>query len=102
MAATVAKFLPVLDNFERAHAFETTDPEYKKGVDLIYTAFNETLQKLNAESFAEVGDAFDPELHNAVMREAGDEPGKILEVFQKGYRVKDKIVRYAMVKVCAD
>ena len=49
-----------------------------------------------------LGEQFDPELHNAVMREAGEEPGKILEVFQKGYRVKDKIIRYAMVKVCAE
>ena len=101
VAATVAKFLPVLDNFERAHAFETTDPEYKKGVDLIYTAFSETLQKLNAESFAEVGDPFDPELHNAVMHIEDETLGEnvVAEEFQKGYMHHDSVIRCSMVKV---
>ena len=101
VAATVAKFLPILDNFERAHAFETTDPEYKKGVDLIHTAFSETLQKLNAESFAEVGDPFDPELHNAVMHIEDENLGEnvISQVFQKGYKIGDKVIRFAMVQV---
>ena len=49
-----------------------------------------------------LGEPFDPELHNAVMRETTDDPGKVLEVFQKGYRVKDRIIRYAMVKVSVE
>ena len=60
------------------------------------------LKRFGFEEVPSLGEQFDPELHNAVMREAGEEPGKILEVFQKGYRVKDKIIRYAMVKVCAE
>ena len=59
-------------------------------------------KRFGFEDVPSLGEQFDPELHNAVMRESGDEPGKILEVFQKGYRVKDKIIRYAMVKVCAE
>lgn len=101
VAATVGKFLPVLDNFDRAHDFETQDLEYKKGVDLIYTAFQETLQKLNVEAFAEIGEAFQPELHNAVMHIEDENLGEnvISQVFQKGYKIGDKVVRHAMVQV---
>ena len=60
------------------------------------------MKRFGFEEVPSLGEDFDPEKHNAVMRESGDTPGKILEVFQKGYRVKDKIIRYAMVKVCAE
>lgn len=101
VAATVGKFLTVLDNFERAHDFETQDLEYKKGVELIYTAFQETLKKLNVEAFAEVGEPFQPELHNAVMHIEDENLGEnvISQVFQKGYRIDDKVIRHAMVQV---
>ena len=58
--------------------------------------------QLGFEEIPALGEDFDPEKHNAVMREQSDEPGKVLEVFQKGYRVKDKIIRYAMVKVSVE
>ena len=101
VASTVGKFLPVLDNFERAFAYETQDLEYKKGIDLIYTAFLDTLKKLNVESFAQVGDPFQPELHNAVMHIEDENLGEnvISQVFQKGYKIGDKVVRHAMVQV---
>ena len=62
----------------------------------------DSLKRFGFEEVPALGEEFNPELHNAVMRETGDEPGKILEVFQKGYRVKEKIIRYAMVKVAVD
>ena len=101
----IAAMLPSIDNLERA-----LDAADKAGVndgltDGVRMTLNTLLDGLKRFGFEEVpslGEQFDPEMHNAVMREAGDEPGKILEVFQKGYRVKDKIIRYAMVKVCAE
>ena len=101
----IAAMLPSIDNMERA-----LDAADKAGVndgltDGVRMTLNMLLDGLKRFGFEEVpslGEQFDPEKHNAVMREAGDEPGKILEVFQKGYRVKDKIIRYAMVKVCAE
>ncbi|MDO5324308.1 MAG: nucleotide exchange factor GrpE [Clostridia bacterium] len=101
----IAAMLPSIDNLERA-----LDAADKAGVndgltDGVRMTLNTLLEGLKRFGFEEVpslGEQFDPEKHNAVMREAGDEPGKILEVFQKGYRVKDKIIRYAMVKVCAE
>ena len=101
----IAAMLPSIDNLERA-----LDAADKAGVndgltDGVRMTLNTLLDGLKRFGFEEVpslGEQFDPEKHNAVMREAGDEPGKILEVFQKGYRVKDQIIRYAMVKVCAE
>ena len=66
-----------------------------------YKAFAKD-KRFGFEEVPALGEEFDPELHNAVMREAGDEPGKILEVFQKGYKVKDRVIRYAMVKVSVE
>ena len=102
---TIAAMLPAIDNLERAiDAAEKAgqDDGVVDGVKLTYSAMLESLKRFGFEEVPALGEEFDPELHNAVMREAGDEPGKILEVFQKGYRVKDKIIRYAMVKVCSD
>ena len=72
------------------------------GVKMTLNTLMESLKRFGFEEVPALGEEFDPELHNAVMREAGDEPGRILEVFQKGYRVKDKIIRYAMVKVAVE
>lgn len=101
VASTVGKFLSVLDNFERARAFETQDLEYKKGVELIYAAFLETMEKLHVEAFAEIGEAFQPEIHNAVMHIEDENLGEnvISQVFQKGYKIGDKVIRHAMVQV---
>ena len=62
----------------------------------------EGLKRFGFEEVPALGEEFDPEKHNAVMRETTDDPGKVLEVFQKGYRVKDRIIRYAMVKVSVE
>ena len=101
----LAAILPSIDNLERA--LDAADKAgisdgVTDGVKMTLNTLMEGLKRFGFEEVPSLGEEFDPELHNAVMREAGDEPGKILEVFQKGYRVKDKIIRYAMVKVCAD
>ncbi len=101
VASTVEKFLQVVDNFERAMEFETQDKEYKKGVDLIYSSLMDTLNKLQVESYAKVGDPFQPEIHNAVMHieDENFEENVISQVFQKGYKIGEKVVRHAMVQV---
>jgi len=101
VASTVEKFLQVVDNFERAMACETQDKEYKKGVDLIYSSLMDTLDKLQVVAYAEVGDPFQPEIHNAVMHieDENFSENVISAVFQKGYKIGDKIVRHAMVQV---
>ncbi len=101
VAATVEKFLPVVDNFERAMACETQDTEYKKGVDLIYNSLLGVLQKLEVEAYAEVGEPFQPEIHNAVMHVEDDSLGEsvISQIFEKGYKIGGRVIRHAMVQV---
>ncbi len=97
--------LPAIDNLERAlDAAEKagTDDGFIEGVKMTLSTLMDSLKRFGFEEVPALGEEFNPELHNAVMREAGETPGKILEVFQKGYRVKDKIIRYAMVKVCVE
>ena len=101
----IAAMLPAIDNLERA--LDAADKAGESGamvdgVRMTLTSLTDGLKRFGFEEVPALGEDFDPELHNAVMRESGDEPGKVLEVFQKGYRVKGKIVRYAMVKVCSD
>ncbi len=100
-AEIVGKFLPVYDNLERALLVETSDEAYKKGVEMTMTGLTEVMQKLGVESFGQPGDVFDPNLHNAVMHVEDDaaQENTIVEVFQKGFRVEDKMIRFAMVKV---
>ena len=103
----IAAMLPAIDNLERAiDAAEHTEDEAAKalaeGVKMTLNTLMESLKRFGFEEVPALGEEFDPEKHNAVMREAGEEPGKVLEVFQKGYRVKDKIIRYAMVKVAVE
>ena len=102
---TIAAMLPAIDNLERAiDAAEKTEGSeaLAEGVKMTLNTLFESLKRFGFEEVPALGEAFDPELHNAVMREASDDPGKVLEVFQKGYRVKDKIIRYAMVKVSSE
>ena len=100
-AAAAAAFLAVADNFERAIAAECSDPEYKKGTELVFQSLKDSFAKLNVEAFGEAGDKFDPNCHNAVMHVDDDsiDVETVVEVFQKGYKLGDRIVRHAMVKV---
>lgn len=98
----ITAMLPVIDNLERAlDAAQEGDP-LADGVRMTLKMMLDALARFGFEEVPAKGEEFDPEKHNAVMRETGDEPGKVLEVFQKGYKVKDKIIRYAMVKVAAE
>lgn len=101
VANAVMAFLPALDNFERALALETADTEFKKGFEMVFNQLKENLSRLKVEEIGAAGDAFNPNLHNAVMHVEDDSfgAGVVCEVFQKGYKLGDKIIRCAMVKV---
>jgi len=100
-ADAVAKMLPVYDNLERALNQPTEDAAYKKGVELTMAELVKIFTGLGVEIFGNVGDEFDPNLHNAVMHIDSEELGEntIAQVFQKGFKIGDKVVRFAMVQV---
>ena len=100
-ADAVEKLLPVYDNLERALNQPTEDAAYKKGVELTMNELVKILSSLGVEIFGNVGDVFDPNLHNAVMHIDSEELGEntIAQVFQKGFKIGEKIVRFAMVQV---
>ena len=100
-AETAGKFLPVYDDLERALANETSDEAYKKGVELIMAEFRKIMTGLGVEEFGAVGEAFDPNAHNAVMHVENEELGEnvIAQVFQKGFRIGEKVIRHAVVQV---
>lgn len=101
-ANTLALLLPVIDNFDRAAENKTDDPEvYKKGIEMIISQFSDILKRLEVERFGEVGDEFDPNMHNAVMHVENDElpANTIAAVFEKGYKMGDRILRFATVQV---
>ena len=100
-ADAVAKILPIYDNLERALNQETADTAYKKGVELTMNELVKIFTSLGVEIFGNVGDAFDPNLHNAVMHIESEEleENTISQVFQKGFKIGDKVVRFAMVQV---
>ena len=100
-ADAVEKLLPVYDNLERALNQPTEDAAYKKGVEMTMTQLVSILNGLGVEIFGQVGDTFDPNIHNAVMHTEDDsaEENTITQVFQKGFKLGEKIVRFAMVQV---
>ena len=100
-ADAVAKMLPIYDNLERALNQETSDAAYKKGVEMTMNELVKIFTSLGVEIFGNVGDEFDPNLHNAVMHIENEELGEnsISAVFQKGFKIGDKVVRFAMVQV---
>lgn len=101
-ASILGEFLAVLDNFERAASNTNADYDaYKKGMEMIFTQFGDILKKLGAEPFGEAGDPFDPSLHNAVMHIESDDFGEstVAQVFSKGYKCGDRIIRCATVQV---
>ena len=100
-ADAVAKMLPVYDNLERALNQSTEDAAYKKGVELTMNELVKIFTSLGVEIFGNVGDEFDPNLHNAVMHIDSEDFGEnvIAQVFQKGFKIGDKVVRFAMVQV---
>lgn len=95
------ELLPILDDFERALKVECPDPNYAKGVELIYQRLRDTLTKMGVEPMEAVGKKFDPNLHQAVDRVETDDVDDetVLEEYQRGYNFKGKLLRPAMVKV---
>lgn len=100
-AEAVEKILPVYDNLERALNQATADEAYKKGVELTMVELQKILAGLGVEIYGECGEAFDPNLHNAVMHTEDDSVGEntITAVFQKGFKLGEKVIRFAMVQV---
>ena len=100
-ADTLAKLLPVYDNLERALNQPTEDAAYKKGVELTMAEFEKIFTSLGVEVFGAPGDEFNPELHNAIMHTEDASLGEntISMVFQKGAKIGDKVIRFAMVQV---
>ena len=100
-ADAVEKLLPVYDNLERALNQPTQDEAYKKGVEMTMNELLKIFGTLGVEIFGQVGEEFNPELHNAVMHTEDESLGEnvISQVFQKGFKLGDKIIRFAMVQV---
>ena len=100
-ADTAAAFLPVYDNLERALKQTTADEAYKKGVEMTMTQLKDVLSKLGVTEIDAAGQPFDPKLHNAVMHVEDENFGEntVAEVFQAGFQLGEKVIRFAMVKV---
>jgi len=101
-ASTLALLLPVIDNFDRAIDNKTDDIEsYRKGIEMTYNQLKDILSKSDVVSFGEVGEEFNPEIHNAVMTaENPDLPeNTISAVFEKGYKMGDRVLRFASVQI---
>lgn len=100
-ADTVEKLLPVYDNLERALNQPTQDAAFKKGVEMTMNELVKIFASLEVEIFGAAGETFDPNLHNAVMHTEDESAGEntISQVFQKGIKVGEKVVRFAMVQV---
>lgn len=100
-AKAALEVIAVIDNFERAVAADCTDENYKKGVEMIYNQFKDVLSKLGVEEVGTEGDEFNPNFHNAVSQIEDESLGEnvIAQVYQKGYKIGEKVVRCAMVVV---
>lgn len=100
----IDKLLPVIDNLERAlMAAGEEDSALKSGVDMVLRQTKETFAKMGVEEIDPLGQPFDAQLHNAVMQGTAEEgePGTVCAVFQKGYKLGERVIRFAMVKVVA-
>ncbi len=100
----ITELLPALDNFERAMAVEVESEDAKslmQGMEMVYRQLNDALSKEGLEEIKAEGEQFDPHFHQAVMQvqEEGYESNQVVEQFQKGYKLKDRVIRPAMVKV---
>ena len=101
-ARAVTEILSVADSLEMAvKSAENAPEEFKKGIELVAAQMENALTKLNVEKFCEIGDEFNPELHNAVSRIDDENLGEnvVSQVLQRGYKIGDKIIRHAMVQV---
>ena len=100
-ADAILKLLPVYDNLSRAMAQETADAAFKKGVEMTMNELVKILTSMGVEIIGQVGDQFDPNLHNAIMHTEDESVGEntITQVFQQGFKMGEKMIRFAMVQV---
>lgn len=100
-ADTIAEILPALDNFERALNTETSDEAYKNGIQMIFNQLNDILAKLGVTEIEALNQPFDPNIHSAIKQVDDENFGEntVCQVFQKGYKLGDKIIRHSMVAV---
>lgn len=101
VADFIAEILPIMDNFEKAIASESTDTSFKDGMEMIYDQLKDMLKKTGLEEIEALNQDFDPNLHEAVMHVEDENYAEkqVVEVFRKGYILGDKVIRHAMVKV---
>lgn len=101
LSDVVESILPILDNLENAAKVETKDESYKQGVELVLKQFNDVLKSKGIEEIEAEGETFDPELHEAVrsVQDATKGEKEIVEVYRKGYKIGNKVIRHAMVSV---
>ena len=100
-ADTIGKILPIYDNLERALKQETADEAYRKGVELTLKAFDEAMKSMGVKPIEALGKTFDPTLHNAVMHTEDETKGEgeIVQEFQKGFLMGERVIRFSMVQV---
>lgn len=101
-ARAVTELLPVADSIQMALAnLKDADPEILKGIELVSNQLDKSFGKLKVEGYGEIGDEFDPNLHNAISKIESEELGenRLAQIFQRGYKIGDKIIRHAMVQV---
>lgn len=101
-ANAVANILPIADSLEMAgKSLNEVPAEYKKGIEMVLEQLNSAFKKMSVEAFGTAGDTFNPDIHNAISHIDDESVGEniIVEVYQKGYKINDKIIRHAMVKV---
>ena len=101
LADVISAFLPVMDNLEKAANANTQDENYKQGIELVLRQFSDVLTANGLEIIETVGKTFDPELHEAVSSVVDENlgPQEIKEEFRKGYKIRGKVIRHAMVSV---
>ena len=101
LSDVVESILPILDNLENAAKVETKDESYKQGIELVLKQFNDVLKSKGIEEIEAEGETFDPELHEAVRSVQDESKGEkeIVEVYRKGYKIGNKVIRHAMVSV---
>ena len=100
-ADVVEMLLPVIDSMENAIGIDTQDQNLKQGIGLMFEQIKIFLEKNDVEEIGKEGEQFNPELHDAISIQEieGKNPGEVVSVFRKGYKIKDRIIRHAMVIV---
>lgn len=102
-AKTISEILPAIDNFDRALDTPCSDENFKKGIEMILSQINDILSKMGVTEIEAAGKPFDPNLHYAIKQVESEEAESdtVCEVFQKGYKLGDRIIRHSMVSVNA-